>query len=568
VHDLFVLTNPGWFSRLYYLTHAPLLRAQIRSAAAVVAVSQPTAQEVASIYSGPIVVAPNAPSAAVAPRKGATAVLDRLGVPAGRYLLAVGSRDLRKNLARLAEAYARLDAEERQRHPLVVVGGGSSIFRTEHRTWPEEGVDAGYVSDEELGELYQNAYAMVLVSLAEGFGLPLVEAAACGTPHLVVSDIPVFRWICGDAAHYVEPSEVDSIADGLRQVLRRPRRQSIDLSRFDWDASARSISEVCLSLPGSSGGSGQTMASDSRSVVSVAEPGTPGTSQTRLAVVLASAGRPTLLAQALQTCSAQVGVRFQGIVSVPDEDSLPPDRSLLRDWRVVMGTRGLAAQRNAGLDAIDDAEVVAFFDDDAVLRPDYLVNALRFLDQNPDVVALTGRVLRDGATTGEIPSEEAAEVLAASGNEPARETWRPTRELYGCNFVVRAPIAHHERFDERLPLYSWLEDHDFARRCLSRGWLAEVDDCVIVHRATASGGRQAHRRLGYSQLMNPVYLCRKGSFPLWLAAWEIFRPVAKNVVQAVAGSSRSWRRERLGGNLIAAADVIRGRLSPERIRQL
>ena len=67
VHDLFVLTNPGWFSRLYYLTHAPLLRAQIRSAAAVVAVSQPTADELASIYSGPIVVAPNAPSATFSP---------------------------------------------------------------------------------------------------------------------------------------------------------------------------------------------------------------------------------------------------------------------------------------------------------------------------------------------------------------------------------------------------------------------------------------------------------------------------------------------------------------------
>ena len=568
VHDLFVLTNPGWFSRLYFLTHAPLLRAQIRSAAAIVAVSQPTAQEVASIYAGPIVVAPNAPSATFAPRDGATAVLERLGLPAGRYLLAVGSRDPRKNLARLAEAYAQLSTDERQRHPLVVVGGGSAIFRNETRTWPDEVVDAGYVSDEELGELYQNAYAMVLVSLAEGFGLPLVEAAACGTPHLVVSDIPVFRWICGDAAHYVEPAETDSITDGLRQVLRRPRRQSIDLSRFDWDASARSISEVCLSTSAPGGGPRRPTAPDPHSVVSVAEPAASTVSQTRLAVVLASAGRPTLLAEALQTCAGQVGVRFRGIVSVPDEDSLPEDRTLLADWLVVTGTRGLAAQRNAGLDAVDDADVVAFFDDDAVLRPDYLDNALRFLDRHPDVVALTGRVLRDGATTGEVPSEEAAEALVASGEEPAVGTWRPSRELYGCNFVVRAAVAFEERFDERLPLYSWLEDHDFARRCLRQGGLAEVDDCVIVHRAAASGGRQAHRRLGYSQLMNPVYLWRKGSFPLWLAAWEIFRPVAKNVVHAAGGSSRTWRRERLGGNLTAALDVLRGRLTPERIRQL
>jgi GT2 family glycosyltransferase len=288
----------------------------------------------------------------------------------------------------------------------------------------------------------------------------------------------------------------------------------------------------------------------------------------RLAVVLASASRPTVLAEALRSCSDQVGVVYRGVVSVPDESSLPADRTLLADWRVVVGTRGLAAQRNAGLAAIGDADTVAFFDDDAVLRPDYLSNALTFLDRHSDVVALTGRVLRDGAASGEVSADEAASALATSAEEPLAGTWRRTRELYGCNFVVRAPVAHSERFDERLPLYSWLEDHDFARRCLCRGGLARVDDCVIVHRAAASGGRQAHRRLGYSQLMNPVYLCRKGSFPVWLAAWEILRPVAKNVVYAVAGSSRSWRRERLAGNLTAAVDVIRGRLTPERIRLL
>jgi GT2 family glycosyltransferase len=288
----------------------------------------------------------------------------------------------------------------------------------------------------------------------------------------------------------------------------------------------------------------------------------------QVAVVLASAGRPVLLAEALRSCAAQVDVDYRGVVSVPDEASLPEDRDLLADWHVVIGTRGLAAQRNAALDAVGDVEAVAFFDDDAVLRPDYLRNAVSFLEQHPEVVALTGRVLRDGATTGEVPADEAAEALASSAAEALTRTWRRTRELYGCNFVARSPVARQERFDDRLPLYSWLEDHDFARRCMRHGQLAEVDDCVIVHRAAASGGRQAHRRLGYSQLMNPVYLFRKGSFPLWLAVWEIFRPVAKNLLYAVAGDSRPWRRERLSGNLTAVADVVRGRLTPERIQQL
>ena len=247
VHDLFVLTNPGWFSRLYYLTHAPLLRAQIRSAAAVVAVSQATADELASMYSGPIVVAPNAASARFTDTHGSEeTVLARLGIISDSYFLAVGSMDPRKNLKRLAEAYGRLSEEVRQAHPLVVVGGGNLIFRSEDVQWPSGVVDAGYVNDDELRGLYRHAHAVVLISLAEGFGLPLVEAAACGTRHLVISDIPVFRWICGDAAHYVDPLVVENITDGLRQVLSRPRRQSIDLSRFNWDTSARLIQDVCL----------------------------------------------------------------------------------------------------------------------------------------------------------------------------------------------------------------------------------------------------------------------------------------------------------------------------------
>jgi glycosyltransferase involved in cell wall biosynthesis len=247
VHDLFVLTNPQWFSRRYYLTHAPLLRAQIRSAAAVVAVSQPTADQVASLYRGPIVVAPNGPSATFADPNGTDdEVLRRLRLPASRYFLAVGSLDPRKNLSRLAQAYGQLSEAERSAHPLVVVGGGSAVFRRQALQWPAGTVDAGYVSDAELRQLYRHAYAVVLVSAAEGFGLPLVEAAACGAPHLLISDIPVFRWICGEAAHYVNPLVVSEIADGLRGVLAAPRPQNIDLSRFDWDASAQIVREVCL----------------------------------------------------------------------------------------------------------------------------------------------------------------------------------------------------------------------------------------------------------------------------------------------------------------------------------
>jgi glycosyltransferase involved in cell wall biosynthesis len=251
VHDLFVLTHPEWFSRAYYWTHAPLLRAQIRRAAAIIAVSQPVAREVAAFYDGPIAIAPNAPSevfgdeAADVKLRG---VVTRLGLVAGRYLLTVGSLDPRKNLPRLAEAYGRLTEQERATFPLAVVGGGSAVFRTEEIAWPAGTVDIGYVTDEELRELYRGARAVVLVSRAEGFGLPLVESVAAGAGGLVISDIPVFRWICGDHADYVDPSSADSIIAGLRAAMDGPTTPEINFVRFDWDASAQVVSEICHSV--------------------------------------------------------------------------------------------------------------------------------------------------------------------------------------------------------------------------------------------------------------------------------------------------------------------------------
>lgn len=249
VHDLFVLTNPEWFSRVYVWTHAPLLRAQLRSARALLAVSAPVAEQLAP-YRVPVRVAPNAPSAVFAARS-ATAdaeVLTARGLEPGTYFLAVGSIDPRKNLPALARAYAALSPDERRAHPLVVVGGGAAIYRTESIAWSAEVVDAGYVTDDELRALYAGSLAVVFAARAEGFGLPLVEAAAAGAKCLVISDLPVFRWICGDAAHYVEPTSTASITSGLRAAVVEGRTLDIDLERFTWDKAADVVAALCSAV--------------------------------------------------------------------------------------------------------------------------------------------------------------------------------------------------------------------------------------------------------------------------------------------------------------------------------
>ena len=251
IHDLFVLTNPEWYSRKYIATHVPMLRAHLRAARAVVAVSEPVADEVRERFGLDVVVAPNAPSEVFrAPAEASSGILERHGLSPDGFLLTVGSTDPRKNLVALAEAYGSLSESERAGMPLVVTGGSAAIYRDGAAVWPAHTVSTGYVSDAELAELYANARAVVFPTKAEGFGLPLVEAAAAGTRGLVISDIPVFRWICGDGARYVDPASAASIAEGLRDAIAG-RVPGIRLERdFDWDASADTVAEACLRTAG------------------------------------------------------------------------------------------------------------------------------------------------------------------------------------------------------------------------------------------------------------------------------------------------------------------------------
>ena len=246
VHDLFVIEHPEWFSRQFHLTHAPLLRFQLATARCLVAVSDPVAEEISARRPrATVVVAPNAPSAVFAGGVGSSgveqeAVLSRFGLLAGGYLMVVGNLDPRKNLVALAAAYGLLSSEQRSRLPLVVVGGGADIYRQSHIDWPSGTVVTGYLDDVTLASLYAHARVFVFTSLAEGFGLPIVEAVLAGVPRLVLSDIPVFRWICGDGARYVDPRSVEALAAALdpARIEDIPPPDAAIPARFDWSRSA------------------------------------------------------------------------------------------------------------------------------------------------------------------------------------------------------------------------------------------------------------------------------------------------------------------------------------------
>lgn len=205
VHDLAVLRHPEWFNRWTASYSRVAVPRVVAAATRVIAVSAFTRDELVDLLRVPpekISVVPNAVEDVFAP-EGPRAE--------GDYVLAVGTREPRKNLERVAAA---VDGELR----VVGVRGWGDV------RLPENVTLLGDVSDEQLAALYRGARCLVYASLYEGFGIPVAEALACGCA-IVTSRESAMAEIAGDDATYVDPLDVGSIRDGIARATRpAPRR--------------------------------------------------------------------------------------------------------------------------------------------------------------------------------------------------------------------------------------------------------------------------------------------------------------------------------------------------------
>jgi glycosyltransferase involved in cell wall biosynthesis len=263
VHDLafrrFAETAPHatlrWLARLdRYLARATR----------IIAVSESTRRDVVEIYGidpERVVVIPHGIDTETyrpPDPDSVQAVRRRFGLD-GPYLLFLGGIEPRKNLPNLLAAYACLSPEVR---PVLVVAGGWVPWNPEGRRGMGEALDripadvrrgvilTGYVSEADKVALLGGAAALVYPSLYEGFGFPVLEAMACGTP-VLTSDVSSLPEVAGEAALLVAPRDVDAITDGMDRLLRddalREHLRAAGMERagrFRWEDTARRTADV------------------------------------------------------------------------------------------------------------------------------------------------------------------------------------------------------------------------------------------------------------------------------------------------------------------------------------
>lgn len=134
--------------------------------------------------------------------------------------------------------------------------------------------------------------------------------------------------------------------------------------------------------------------------------------------------------------------------------------------------------------------------------------------------------------------------------------------------AFRVAMVRDLRFDERLVAYGWLEDRDFGAALARRGAkLVKAGAALGVHMGVKRG-RVSGVRLGYSQVVNPVYLWRKGTMRTSQVVDHIFRNMGSNLARSAHPEPYIDRAGRLQGNMVGLLDLLRGRLTPEKAVQL
>lgn len=266
IHCLSSFVHPEFYSPIIAMRLNALLRLGMLKSKALLCVSQTTADDIHQRFGIPrerLAVTYNGVSNRFRPEPAElarNAVKEHLGIN-GPYALFLGKIEPRKNVTRLIDAFVRFRNDTGSNTRLVIAGGNSSVTPEIERQIAASGQQAafqqlGYVSSELLSALYSAARMFLFPSLWEGFGIPITEAMACGTP-VLTANTTCLPEVAGSAALIVDPFSVEQIAAGIAQLdaseVLRQKLSAKGLERaklFTWAQTAKNTLDVYERITG------------------------------------------------------------------------------------------------------------------------------------------------------------------------------------------------------------------------------------------------------------------------------------------------------------------------------
>lgn len=231
IHDVFFIQYPGQRRPLYDAVMTWLARLYVSRAAAVITDSEYSKRAIMErigVSEAKVAVIPVALGAEFRPQPLSDAARRRYGIT-DPYILYVGNFKPHKNLARLIQAYSSLPETLRKTYRLVLAGGDRDHRPALERQAGSLGVDGrvlfpGFIEDEYLPEIYSGCVLFILPSLEEGFGLPALEAMACGAPVAAANRAAVPE-VVGQAAVLFDPENIAAISEAMARILSQDELQ-------------------------------------------------------------------------------------------------------------------------------------------------------------------------------------------------------------------------------------------------------------------------------------------------------------------------------------------------------
>lgn len=253
IHDVVPLDHPEWLNSNFAKWYRFLLPKLATRAAAVITVSEFSKERIierTGVAPERVIVTPNCVDARFRPlpEEARIASIHELKLPSVRFILTLGSLEPRKNLHRLLKAWSMINSQIDDDIWLVVAGGAglSSTFQSVKFPADLSRVHfTGHIPDEVLPSLYGQALAFTYLSVYEGFGLPPLEAMACGTPVLTGSRTSLPE-VVGNAGLTVNPMSMDDICASMLQIIKdsalQQKLSALGIARssqFNWNDTAR-----------------------------------------------------------------------------------------------------------------------------------------------------------------------------------------------------------------------------------------------------------------------------------------------------------------------------------------